>query len=239
MPANEDEIHYKVWASDNVVYGPVLLETLLEWVADGRVLSDTWVFSQEVNSWKPAKSLPPLGDALAAYHASHAPLPTPTELGQASDSITVDYLRQFDSLAGLGQDELEQFISHCTIMEIEEGGLIMKKDSPGDGLYMILSGETRVRLVIAGQDTTLANVKSGSFIGEVAMFSQTPRTADVLALTPCNLLFMSAEAFRNMMDSKPKLASAVLFALGHIMADRMVAGNQRLQSKASSEFLWL
>ena len=239
MPADKDEIHYKVWASDNVVYGPVLLETLLEWVADGRVLSDTWVFSQEVNSWKPAKSLPPLGDALAAYHASHAPLPTPTELGQASDSITVAYLRQFDSLAGLGQEELEQFISHCTIMEIEEGGLIMKKDSPGDGLYMILSGETRVRLVIAGQDTTLANVKSGSFIGEVAMFSQTPRTADVLALTPCNLLFMSAEAFRNMMDSKPKLASAVLFALGHIMADRMVAGNQRLQSKASSEFLWL
>lgn len=239
MTVDKDEIHYKVWASDNVVYGPVLLETLLEWVADGRVLSDTWVFSQEVNSWKPAKSLPPLGDALAAYHASHAPLPTPTELGQASDSITVDYLRQFDSLAGLGQEELEQFISHCTIMEIEEGGLIMKKDSPGDGLYMILSGETRVRLVIAGQDTTLANVKSGSFIGEVAMFSQTPRTADVLALTPCNLLFMSAEAFRNMMDSKPKLASAVLFALGHIMADRMVAGNHRMQSKASSEFLWL
>ena len=239
MPADKDEIHYKVWASDNVVYGPVLLETLLEWVADGRGLSDTWVFRQEVNSWKPAKSLPPLGDALAAYHASHAPLPTPTELGQASDSITVDYLRQFDSLAGLGQDELEQFISHCTIMEIEEGGLIMKKDSPGDGLYMILSGETRVRLVIAGQDTTLANVKSGSFIGEGAMCSQTPRTADVLALTPCNLLFMSAKAFRNMMDSKPNLASAVLFALGHIMADRMVAGNQRLQSKASSEVLWL
>ena len=239
MPADNEEIHYKVWASDNVVYGPVLLETLLEWVADGRVLSDTWVFSQEVNSWKPAKSLPPLGDALATYHASHAPLPTPTELGQASGSITVDYLRQFDSLAGLGQEELEQFISHCTVMEIEEGGLIMKKDSPGDGLYMVLSGDTRVRLVIAGQDTTLANVKAGSFIGEVAMFSQTPRTADVLALTPCNLLFMSAEAFRNMMETEPKLASAVLFALGHIMADRMVAGNQRLQSKASSEFLWL
>jgi hypothetical protein len=50
---------------------------------------------------------------------------------------------------------------------------------------------------------------------------------------------MSAEAFRNMMKTEPKLASAVLFALGHIMADRMVAGNQWLQSKASSEFLWL
>jgi len=239
MTLDKEEIHYKVWASDNVVYGPVLLATLLEWVADGRVTPNTWVFSQEVNSWKPAKTLPPLGNALADYHAEQAPLPTPTELGQADDSITVEQLRKFDQLAGLGQAELKQFISHCTVMEIEEGGIIMKKGSPGDGLYMILSGDTRVRIIAAGQDTTLATVKAGSFIGEVAMFSQTQRSADVLALTRCQLLFMSAEAFRGMMQTEPKLASAVLFALGHIMADRMVTGNERLQTKASSEFLWL
>ena len=239
MTLDNEEIHYKVWASDNVVYGPVLLVTLLEWVADGRVTPDTWVFSEEVNSWKPAKTLPPLGEALANYHASQAPLPKPTKLGQASDSITVEQLRQFDQLAGLGQAELKQFISHCTVMEIEEGGIIMKKGSPGDGLFMILSGETRVRIIAAGQDTTLATVKAGSFIGEVAMFSQTQRSADVLALTRCQLLFMSAEAFRGMMQTEPKLASAVLFALGRIMADRMLAGNERFQNKASSEFLWL
>ncbi|MBT4227894.1 MAG: cyclic nucleotide-binding domain-containing protein [Verrucomicrobia bacterium] len=239
MTLDSEEIHYKVWASDNVVYGPVLLVTLLEWVADGRVTPSTWVFSEEVNSWKPAKTLPALGDALANYHASQAPLPKPTKLGQASDSITVEQLRQFDQLAGLGQAELKQFISHCTVMEIEEGGIIMKKGSPGNGLYMILSGDTRVRIIAAGQDTTLATIKAGNFIGEVAMFSQTERSADVLALTRCQLLFMSAEAFRGMMETEPKLASAVLFALGHMMAERMVAGNDRLQIKASSDFLWL
>ena len=239
MTLDSEEIHYKVWASDNVVYGPVLLVTLLEWVADGRVTPSTWVFSEEVNSWKPAKTLPALGDALANYHASQAPLPKPTKLGQASDSITVEQLRQFDQLAGLGQAELKQFISHCTVMEIEDGGIIMKKGSPGNGLYMILSGDTRVRIIAAGQDTTLATIKAGNFIGEVAMFSQTQRSADVLALTRCQLLFMSAEAFRGMMETEPKLASAVLFALGHMMAERMVAGNDRLQIKASSDFLWL
>ena len=116
MPNNSEEVHDKVRASDNVVYGPVVLETLLEWVADGRVLPDTWVFSEEVNSWKPAKSLSPLGDALAEYHTTHAPLPTPTHLRQASDSITVDYLRQFDPLAGLGQAELEQFLSRRHVL---------------------------------------------------------------------------------------------------------------------------
>lgn len=239
MTLDNEEIHYKVWASDNVVYGPVLLVTLLEWVADGRVTPGTWVFSEEVNSWKPAKTLPALGDALANYHASQAPLPKPTKVGQASDSITVEQLRQFDQLAGLGQAELKQFISHCTVMEIEDGGIIMKKGSPGNGLYMILSGDTRVRIIAAGQDTTLATIKAGNFIGEVAMFSQTERSADVLALTRCQLLFMSAEAFRGMMETEPKLASAVLFALGHMMAERMVAGNDRLQIKASSDFLWL
>ncbi len=239
MTLDSEEIHYKVWASDNVVYGPVLLVTLLELVAAGRVTPSTWVFSEEVNSWKPAKTLPALGDALANYHASQAPLPKPTKLGQASDSITVEQLRQFDQLAGLGQAELKQFISHCTVMEIEEGGIIMKKGSPGNGLYMILSGDTRVRIIAAGQDTTLATIKAGNFIGEVAMFSQTQRSADVLALTRCQLLFMSAEAFRGMMETEPKLASAVLFALGHMMAERMVAGNDRLQIKASSDFLWL
>ena len=239
MTLDSEEIHYKVWASDNVVYGPVLLVTLLEWVADGRVTPSTWVFSEEANSWKPAKTLPALGDALANYHASQAPLPKPTKLGQASDSITVEQLRQFDQLAGLGQAELKQFISHCTVMEIEDGGIIMKKGSPGNGLYMILSGDTRVRIIAAGQDTTLATIKAGNFIGEVAMFSQTQRSADVLALTRCQLLFMSAAAFRGMMETEPKLASAVLFALGHMMAERMVAGNDRLQIKASSDFLWL
>ena len=156
------------------------------------------------------------------------------ELGQAEGAITVDDLRQFDALAKFGQEELEQFIRHCSIMEIEEGGIVMKKDSPGDGLYMILAGETRVRIVAGGQDTTLADVSAGSFIGEVAMFSQTPRSADVIALSRCTLLFMSHEQFRNMIDTEPLLASEFLFARGRVRP-RMVTGNQRLQSKASSD----
>ncbi|HAL03472.1 MAG TPA: hypothetical protein DCP58_00015 [Verrucomicrobiales bacterium] len=180
-----------------------------------------------------------MGEALAKYHASTAPLPTAVELGQAEGAITVEDLRQFDALAKFGQEELEQFIRHCSIMEIEEGGIVMKKDSPGDGLYMVLSGGTRVRIIAGGQDTTLADVMAGSFIGEVAMFSQTPRSADVIALSRSTLLFMSHEQFRSMIKTQPLLASEFLFALGRVMAERMVTGNQRLQAKASSEFLWL
>ena len=50
---------------------------------------------------------------------------------------------------------------------------------------------------------------------------------------------MSAEAFLNVMKTKPKLVSPVLFTQGHSMAERMVAENQRLKSWASSTFLRL
>ena len=63
------------------------------------------------------------------------------------------------------------------------------------------------------------------------------RPTNVLAQTQCNLLFMSAEVFRNVMKTEPKLVSPVLFTQGHSMAKRMVAENQRLKSKASSKFL--
>ncbi|MEE2942210.1 MAG: hypothetical protein VX413_02330 [Verrucomicrobiota bacterium] len=50
---------------------------------------------------------------------------------------------------------------------------------------------------------------------------------------------MPAEVFRNMMKTKPKLGSPVLFTLGHGMAEHIVAENQRLKSKGSSQFLRL
>ena len=42
-----------------------------------------------------------------------------------------------------------------------------------------------------------------------------------------------------MIKTQPLLASEFLFTLGRVMAERMVTGNQRLQAKTSSEFLWL
>ena len=48
---------------------------------------------------------------------------------------------------------------------------------------------------------------------------------------------MSPEVFRNVMKIEPKLVSPVLFTLDHSMAERMVAENQRMKSKASSKFL--
>ena len=53
-------VHYSIWAADNVVYGPVELPTLVDWIKDERVLADTWIYDCQNDRWHKASSLPEL-----------------------------------------------------------------------------------------------------------------------------------------------------------------------------------
>src|SRR6266700_1219710 len=52
--------NFKIWAFDNVVYGPVELPTLIGWVKDERVTAKTWVFSEKDDCWQKAATAPEL-----------------------------------------------------------------------------------------------------------------------------------------------------------------------------------
>ena len=47
-------ITYKVLASDNVVYGPIDMPTLIQWTVDERILPETWIMRVIDNAWVPA-----------------------------------------------------------------------------------------------------------------------------------------------------------------------------------------
>ena len=50
----EGEFGYKIWAVDDVVYGPVDMPTLVSWVKDERVVADTWIFDLQNDCWTKA-----------------------------------------------------------------------------------------------------------------------------------------------------------------------------------------
>ena len=52
---------YKVWAADDVVYGPIDFPLLSQWVREARVARDNWVFTEQTESWARAADLPELG----------------------------------------------------------------------------------------------------------------------------------------------------------------------------------
>ena len=232
-PAVEDG--FKVKAADGMIYGPVSLDTLLEWVRDGRVLPETWVHGQSLGAWRQAETLPDLAEALGE---ASQPEPAGEAAPGGQEAIGLEELRQFPRLARLSDDQLEQVRLFGELRVAPADSLIISKGDPGDALYLVLAGEVRVRLVIGGEDKTLVNIRAGQFFGEMALFNDAPRSADVVAVTETRLMRVTREAFRMFIEELPELGSPIVYQLATTMADRIVASNTRYQRDTAAEFLW-
>lgn len=80
------------------------------------------------------------------------------------------------------------------------GEKVVTAGEVGIGFYLVLSGSVEVRA--AGK--TLASLPAGSFFGEMALFAEQPRTADVIATAPTECLVLSRWEFWGALGDKPE-----------------------------------
>ncbi len=223
---------YSIWAADSVVYGPVELPTLISWVKDERVLADTWVFDGQNDRWRKAASLPELqiffrkkGQSAAAGGAM--------KFSIGNSGITPGMLRRVKALAELNDEQLGRFAQFMEAQTVRQWAQIVKQGDPDDGMYLVLDGELRARLMIGGKETILATLGPGECFGEIALFDQGPRSADVVANKDSILLKISSEAFDKLRRQAPELSAPILFAIGKTLAARVRADNKRIRNSVS------
>lgn len=213
-----------------MMYGPIGMATLTQWVQEGRVLPDTWVHTEAANCWDRAKDFP----VLREYFRDVTDTIYVAKLG----AVRPEELRQFPLFSAFSDDDLEQFFHFTKVQEATPEQLLIKKDAPCDAVYLVVSGGVRVRLIVGLEEVILARIGAGEFFGELGMFTQSRRTADVVAQCETRLLRVSAEAFQLMIRQIPRLAAPLLFAMAQCMAHRIADDNRKLQREVASGFLW-
>jgi hypothetical protein len=229
MDAANDTPGYLIWAVDNVVYGPVDLPTLIQWVKEERVTEQTWVHLKAHNRWEPAGRVPELR-SFFPHPADGVSLPASTANADAPShpaGIKPGTLRRVKILANFGDAELEQFLALMEPQRVRQWTEIVKEGSPGDAMYLLLEGEVRVRLLIGGKESILATLSTGEFFGEVALFDHGPRSADVIANTECLVLKIPTGAFQRLVQEMPQLAAPFLYAMGRTLIARIRVDNKR------------
>ncbi len=70
-------MNYKILGSDQKEYGPVTLEQLRQWMAEGRVNAQTMVQPEGATDWKPVSTFPELMPLTALTAAPGAPAGSP------------------------------------------------------------------------------------------------------------------------------------------------------------------
>ncbi len=230
-----DETHqYRIWGIDDVIYGPVDLLTLAEWVQEERVTKDTWIFHIQGNRWAQASSLPELSGHFDETTVSvRSPAAYDTELISKAPNLKPGTLRRVKILGGLADEQLNRLVKYMELVEAKPFEQVVRLGAPGDAMYLILQGEVRVRMMIEGKESIITTLGSGDFFGEIALFDHGPRSADVITNSETILLRFSAAAFEKITRSAPELAAPFLLAMGKTLASRIRADNRRLHERVA------
>jgi CRP/FNR family cyclic AMP-dependent transcriptional regulator len=85
----------------------------------------------------------------------------------------------------------------------------------------------------SGTDAVLTFRGPGALLGEQALVDRRPRSADVVAIEPVELLVVAASTFRTYLASHPDVALAMLAML----SNRLRASDQRLAEFAAADTL--
>lgn len=220
--------NYKIWAVDDVVYGPVDLETLEGWVRDERVVADTWIYRLATQTWTRAGELRELQPAFGTT------LPASASLSVAAcplvPGIRPGVLRRVKIFSGLNDQQLGRLAQLMTVEKVPTFREICHQGQPGDALFAVLEGEARARILVDGKETTLATFQAGDSFGEMTLFDDGPRSADVIANAETTLLKISAERFEKLCAEIPDLATPLLLAIGRTLAGRIRIDNKRIGS---------
>jgi CRP-like cAMP-binding protein len=113
-------------------------------------------------------------------------------------------------------------------MSVLQWAVVCRQGETGDGMYLVLGGELRARLMAGDQETILATFEAGDFFGDMSLFDQGPRSADVLANTDSLLIKMTVASFERLIREAPARATPFLQASARTLAARIRADNKRL-----------
>ncbi|MCS6800161.1 MAG: Crp/Fnr family transcriptional regulator [Myxococcota bacterium] len=105
------------------------------------------------------------------------------------------------------------------------GTILFHEDEPGNTMYVIQSGQVRIRKHAAGGEKTLALLGPGEFFGEMAILNAKPRTATAEAVTDCRLLVIDARTFEQMVVSNAEIAVRLIRKL----ARRLDSANELIE----------
>jgi CRP-like cAMP-binding protein len=103
--------------------------------------------------------------------------------------------------------------------------VLFRQGDPGDALYLVLEGELEIVGRRAdGSRVRIGRVAAGASLGEMALLTQEPRSADVVASTDAALLKLSKAGYESLVRIHP----ATTQVLSHLLAARL---SEQLQAR--------
>jgi CRP-like cAMP-binding protein/di/tricarboxylate transporter len=136
--------------------------------------------------------------------------------------------------ASLSPVDLARLVPELEERSVNAGDVVFRQGEPGDGLYLIRSGSAGVSVTDAGGSRIVAILTPPSYFGEMALLSDAPRTATIVALSPLSLWKLPRERFDALITRYPNVLRHIAIELSRRLdqTTRRLTAAQAVETQA-------
>jgi CRP-like cAMP-binding protein len=142
---------------------------------------------------------------------------------KASPTDHVGYanlLGQVDLFLGLERVTLAKLAAHLEPLFYSSGSVIFRQAEPGDAFYLVATGSVGVYSTgrSSAAETRVKTLQAGEPFGEMALLTNSPRTATIKAETDCEVLRLDRNSFLDLVREQPSVALSIAATLSRRLA---------------------
>lgn len=149
-------------------------------------------------------------------------------------AVSVVALKTFPLFHGLSDDSLASIARVSMMRRFPRGQSVVCAGDRPDYVYLVLTGSLKV--VVSdedGREVILSILGQGELFGEMGMFDERPRSASVIAVVPADLVLISKQDFRRIMQDSFDVSWRIMCNL----AERLRNADRKIESLALMDVL--
>jgi cAMP-dependent protein kinase regulator len=149
--------------------------------------------------------------------AAPPPLPKPAEgpIEVGADDIIVEeapeQLPTIPLFSDLSKNAFIQLMTQMKMRHVQANDAIIREGETDDKMFILSSGKVKVtRTSDTGAEVVLAYLEDGAFFGEMALLSEAPRSASVIAVGESDLFEISRDVLDDVIKNFPSVKGTML-----------------------------
>jgi CRP-like cAMP-binding protein len=144
-------------------------------------------------------------------------------------------LKSMDLCRALSTGEIDALAAIVETREISVGRELFREGDPGDGLFLVVSGEIDIVKQAAGGSRSLAQLGPGAILGEISLLTSEARSATGRAILDTRLLHLPTDKFRALLAGGSIAALKMVAAIAEVLSRRLATMNVKVIELAGKQ----
>jgi CRP-like cAMP-binding protein len=121
----------------------------------------------------------------------------------------VELIKRVPLFSECSRKHLNEIAGIADEIDLSEGKELTTEGRPGREFFVLIEGQADVKK----RSRRVNRLGPGDFFGEIALVTQRPRTATVVATAPVRALVITDRSFRRLLQTQPEIQAKVMSAL--------------------------